>query len=93
MITTASPSSWCRRMLGFLLGALLMLSVSWLFCRATPLRDGSTGSGSLQLGSSGLYSLGHGGNDAQKTMGIIWLLLIADRAQRPHDRTALPPTG
>jgi PiT family inorganic phosphate transporter len=31
----------------------------------------------LQLASSALYSLGHGSNDAQKTMGIIWLLLIA----------------
>ena len=31
----------------------------------------------LQLVSAGLYSLGHGGNDAQKTIGIIWMLLIA----------------
>jgi PiT family inorganic phosphate transporter len=31
----------------------------------------------LQLVSAGLYSLGHGGNDAQKTIGVIWLLLIA----------------
>ncbi|MEG2631820.1 MAG: inorganic phosphate transporter, partial [Comamonas sp.] len=31
----------------------------------------------LQLVSAGAYSLGHGGNDAQKTIGIIWLLLLA----------------
>jgi PiT family inorganic phosphate transporter len=63
-------------LLGMVLGMLLMIVVSWLFVRATPRRvDGWFRR--LQLVSAGLYSLGHGGNDAQKTAGIIWLLLIA----------------
>ena len=43
----------------------------------------------LQLVSAGAYSLGHGGNDAQKTIGIIWMLLIATgyaAAERRHRR-------
>ncbi len=63
-------------MLGFALGALLMLAVSWLFVRTSPRRvDGWFRR--LQLVSAGMYSLGHGGNDAQKTAGLIWMLLIA----------------
>ncbi|HZN26549.1 MAG TPA: anion permease [Burkholderiales bacterium] len=63
-------------LMGMLLSAMLMIAVSWLFVRATPQRvDGWFRR--LQLVSAGLYSLGHGGNDAQKTAGIIWLLLIA----------------
>ncbi|GAB3494814.1 inorganic phosphate transporter [Curvibacter fontanus] len=62
--------------LGFLLGSLMMLLVAWLFRRTTPSRvDGWFRR--LQLVSAGAYSLGHGGNDAQKTIGIIWMLLIA----------------
>jgi PiT family inorganic phosphate transporter len=61
---------------GFLLAALLMLAVSWLFVRATPSRV-DRWFRRLQLLSASLYSLGHGGNDAQKTVGIIWMLLIA----------------
>ena len=62
-------------LMGFVLGALLLLLVSWLFRRATPGRiDRWFRRG--QLVSCGLYCLGHGSNDAQKTMGIIWLLLI-----------------
>lgn len=62
-------------LLGFALGALLLLLVSWLFRGSTPLRaDKWLRRG--QLMSCALFSLGHGGNDAQKTMGIIWLLLI-----------------
>ena len=62
-------------LMGMLLSAMLMIAVSWLFVRATPQRvDGWFRR--LQLVSAGLYSLGHGGNDAQKTAGIIWLLLI-----------------
>src|SRR5687768_5642282 len=63
-------------MLGMLLGSLLMLAVSWLCFRQTPRRVDKWFR-RLQLVSSAAYSLGHGGNDAQKTMGIIWLLLIA----------------
>lgn len=63
-------------LLGFLLGSLMMVAVSWLFRRARPQKvDGTFRR--LQLVSAGMYSLGHGGNDAQKTIGIIWMLLIA----------------
>ena len=63
-------------LLGFLLGSLLFLAISWLFVRSTPSRVDRIFR-RLQLFSSSLYSLGHGGNDAQKTIGIIWMLLIA----------------
>jgi PiT family inorganic phosphate transporter len=63
-------------MLGFALGAIIMLIVSWLFVRSTP-RKVDTWFRRLQLLSAAGYSLGHGGNDAQKTLGIIWMLLIA----------------
>ena len=63
-------------MLGFLLGAILMISVSWLFFRATA-RKVDKYFRKLQLVSAALFSLGHGGNDAQKTAGIIWMLLIS----------------
>lgn len=62
--------------LGFLLGSLMMLAVSWACRRATPSRV-DRWFRRLQLVSAGAYSLGHGGNDAQKTIGIIWMLLIA----------------
>lgn len=62
--------------LGFLLGSLMMLAVAWAFRRTSPSRvDGWFRR--LQLVSAGAYSLGHGGNDAQKTIGIIWMLLVA----------------
>jgi PiT family inorganic phosphate transporter len=63
-------------MVGMVFGALLMLAVSWLFVRTTPSRV-DRWFRRLQLISASLYSLGHGGNDAQKTAGIIWMLLIA----------------
>ena len=63
-------------LLGFLLGSLLMLLVSWLLRRTAPRRV-DRWFRRLQLVSASLYSLGHGGNDAQKTIGIIWMLLIA----------------
>jgi PiT family inorganic phosphate transporter len=53
-----------------------MVALSWIFFRSTPRRV-DRWFRRLQLLSSALYSLGHGSNDAQKTMGIIWLLLIA----------------
>jgi inorganic phosphate transporter, PiT family len=62
--------------LGFLLGSLMMVLVSQVFRRATPSRVDSWFR-RMQLVSAGAYSLGHGGNDAQKTIGIIWMLLIA----------------
>jgi len=63
-------------LMGFLLGSLIMLIVSWIFVRSVP-RNIDKWFRRLQLVSASLYSLGHGGNDAQKTMGIIWMLLIA----------------
>ena len=63
-------------LMGFLLGSTMMLLVSWLFVRSTPQRVDKWFR-RMQLISASMYSLGHGGNDAQKTMGIIWMLLIA----------------
>lgn len=63
-------------MLGMLLGSLLMLLVSWLARRQQPSKIDKWFR-RLQLVSAGLYSLGHGANDAQKTMGVIWILLIS----------------
>jgi PiT family inorganic phosphate transporter len=61
---------------GFLLALTLVLAVSWIFVRKTPLAVDRTFR-VWQFGSASLYSLGHGGNDAQKTMGIIAGLLFA----------------
>jgi PiT family inorganic phosphate transporter len=61
---------------GFCLALLLMLLVSWLFVRFTPYGVDTTFR-SLQFVSASFYSLGHGGNDAQKTMGIIAVLLYS----------------
>jgi PiT family inorganic phosphate transporter len=63
-------------MLGLVLGAGLMIAVSWIFRRQTPRRV-DRWFRRLQLVSASLYSLGHGGNDAQKTMGIIAMLLFS----------------
>ncbi|HET9815211.1 MAG TPA: anion permease [Xanthobacteraceae bacterium] len=63
-------------LLGFLLALVLVLAVSWAFVRSTPAAVDNTFR-SLQLISAALYSLGHGGNDAQKTMGIIAVLLYS----------------
>lgn len=63
-------------LLGFLLGSLMMVLVTWICRRKSPLRV-DRWFRRLQLVSAGLYSLGHGGNDAQKTIGLIWMLLIA----------------
>ena len=63
-------------LLGYLLGSLMMVLVAWVCRRAAPNRV-DRWFRRLQLVSAGAYSLGHGGNDAQKTIGIIWLLLIA----------------
>jgi PiT family inorganic phosphate transporter len=71
-------------MVGMLFGAALMLAVSWIFVRATPSRV-DRWFRRLQLVSASLYSLGHGGNDAQKTAGIIWMLLIAAGMLGAHE--------
>jgi len=63
-------------LLGFLLGSLMMVLVANVFRRVPPSRI-DRWFRRAQLVSAGAYSLGHGGNDAQKTIGIIWMLLIA----------------
>ena len=63
-------------LLGFVLALLLTLIVSWIFVRSTPYAVDATFRW-LQFVSASLYSLGHGGNDAQKTMGIIAVLLYS----------------
>ncbi len=62
--------------LGFVLGSLMMVAVAWIFRRTRPSKVDKWFR-RLQLVSAGAYSLGHGGNDAQKTIGLIWMLLIA----------------
>ncbi|MES2784936.1 MAG: inorganic phosphate transporter [Pseudomonadota bacterium] len=74
--------------LGFLLGSLMMVLVAHLFRRATPSRV-DRWFRRMQLVSAGAYSLGHGGNDAQKTIGIIWMLLIATGHVAQSDK--MPP--
>ena len=76
-------------LLGFLLGSLSLVLVANLFRHASPLRVDNWFR-RAQLVSAGMYSLGHGGNDAQKTIGIIWMLLIA--TGYTSAQAALPPT-
>lgn len=76
-------------LLGMILGSLMMVLVSWICFRQSQRRVDKWFR-RLQLVSAALYSLGHGGNDAQKTMGIIWMLLIAAGLSKAGD--TLPPT-
>ena len=76
-------------LLGFVLGSLMMVAVAWTFRRASPLRVDNWFR-RAQLVSAGLYSLGHGGNDAQKTIGLIWMLLIATGRASAGD--SMPPS-
>ncbi|MDI1244018.1 MAG: inorganic phosphate transporter [Rhodoferax sp.] len=76
-------------LLGFLLGSAMMVLVSWSFRSFRPLKVDKWFR-RWQLVSAGAYSLGHGGNDAQKTIGIIWMLLIATGYTSVTDNT--PPT-
>ena len=66
---------------GMLLAMILMVSVLWLFEKSSPYPT-ERRFNKLQFVSSSLYSLGHGGNDAQKTMGIITVLLVANGFQQ-----------
>lgn len=76
-------SGWTKTLLsmfispvvGLILGLALMVLVAWVFRRSIPGRVDRYFR-KLQLVSAGLYSLGHGGNDAQKTMGIIAILVF-----------------
>ena len=63
-------------LIGFVIGSVMLLAISWILVRSTPSRVDRLFR-RLQLFSSSMYSLGHGGNDAQKTIGIIWMLLVA----------------
>jgi inorganic phosphate transporter, PiT family len=68
---------------GLLLALLMMLIVSWLFMRASPFRADRIFR-HIQFLSASAYSLGHGGNDAQKTMGVITVLLFAHGLGEGH---------
>jgi inorganic phosphate transporter, PiT family len=74
--------------MGFVLGSLMMVVVAWVCRRSSPLKV-DRWFRRLQLVSAGAYSLGHGGNDAQKTIGIIWMLLISAGYVGAGDK--LPP--
>jgi len=76
-------------LLGYLLGSLMMVLVANIFRRTRPLKVDKWFR-RLQLVSAGAYSLGHGGNDAQKTIGIIWMMLIATGYATAADKS--PPT-
>jgi PiT family inorganic phosphate transporter len=75
--------------LGFVLGSMMMVIVAWIFRRSRPSKVDKWFR-RLQLVSAGAYSLGHGGNDAQKTIGIIWMLLMATGYTAASD--SAPPT-
>jgi PiT family inorganic phosphate transporter len=75
--------------LGFLLGSLMMVLVANIFRRTRPSKVDKWFR-RLQLVSAGAYSLGHGGNDAQKNIGIIWMMLIATGYAAAGDKA--PPT-
>ena len=74
---------------GFMLGSLMMVLVAWAF-RGFPPSRVDKWFRRFQLVSAGAYSLGHGGNDAQKTIGIIWVLLVATGYAASDDKS--PPT-
>jgi PiT family inorganic phosphate transporter len=71
--------------IGFILGGLMMLLVGWMFRRKSPAKV-DVWFRKLQLVSAAYYSLGHGANDAQKTMGIIWLLLLSAGVMSAGDK-------
>jgi inorganic phosphate transporter, PiT family len=82
-LTALIPAGWIKTMgfivlapaMGLTMGYALMVAVYWIFRRASPNRVDRLFR-KLQLVSAALYSLGHGTNDAQKTMGIITSLLF-----------------
>jgi len=69
---------------GFLLAASLMVVIAWI-CRRSTTQRVDRWFRRLQFVSAAAYSLGHGSNDAQKTMGIIWMLMIAAAMTGPSD--------
>src|SRR5260370_16780813 len=93
------PEGWIKTLtfivaspvIGFTLGFILMLSVFWIFHRSTPSRVDKTFRRG-QLLSAAAYSLGHGGNDAQKTMGVVTAVLATAGMFNLHlgDKGSLP---
>ncbi|MFY9574604.1 MAG: inorganic phosphate transporter [Blastocatellia bacterium] len=92
------PEGWIKTLsfiaisplVGMLLGFSVMIAIFWIFRRSGPDHvDGIFRKG--QLASAALYSLGHGGNDAQKTMGIITAVLVAGNLLQSGPNGALPP--
>jgi PiT family inorganic phosphate transporter len=77
--------------IGFVLGFIIMVCVYWIFHRWTPSQVDKTFRRG-QLVSAAMYSLGHGGNDAQKTMGIITAVLATAGIFNLHmgDKGSLP---
>ncbi len=75
-------------LIGFALAYVIMVAVFWLFRRWRPLQVDRLFR-KVQLFSAALYSLGHGGNDAQKTMGIIMALLVAAGMMDPDAKLSL----
>jgi inorganic phosphate transporter, PiT family len=73
-------------LVGFLIGGLLMVLVAWVFRDRSPYQAGKWFK-SGQLFAAAAYSLGHGGNDAQKTIGVVWLLLITAGVSTTDVRT------
>jgi PiT family inorganic phosphate transporter len=91
------PEGWIKTiifiiaspLLGMILGFLMMVAVYWIFRRWSPSRvDKFFRRG--QLLSAAAYSLGHGGNDAQKTMGIITIVLVSGGVISAGPKGALP---
>ena len=78
------PSSSSHALIGGILGAVIVKA------GAGALIAGDKWFRRMQLVSAGAYSLGHGGNDAQKTIGIIWMLLIATGYAAAGEKS--PPT-
>jgi PiT family inorganic phosphate transporter len=78
-VIKTSAAIFLSPLVGFVLAIALMFTLSWLFVRTTPYTVDNLFR-RLQFFSASLYSLGHGGNDAQKTMGIIAVLLFSQGA-------------
>src|SRR5438046_7582943 len=93
------PEGWIKTLIfivaspviGFIAGFILMVAVYWIFHRWTPAQVDKTFRRG-QLLSAAAYSLGHGGNDAQKTMGIITAVLATGGLFNLHmgDKGSLP---
>lgn len=89
-----NPAGWYSTLLfiilspiiGLVLGFFMMVSVMWIFRKSLPATIDKY-FGKLQLLSAGLYSLGHGTNDAQKTMGVIALVLALHNQQKVELKT------